>query len=75
MEDLRILPLFMFFAGALLMYAGLSGQNPSDIMRNALTGAAPSGDGTVPYSPSTNPVYAGINTYSRPTPYGDLGYF
>lgn len=81
MEQLRILPLAMFFTGALLIYAGFSGQRPSDIIRNALTaGQNNGGQGEDLYAPDRNPLYAGVSTnqpgrYVKPVAYGDRGYF
>jgi hypothetical protein len=85
MESLRILPLAMFFTGALLVYAGFSDQKPSDIIRNALNGGGGNG-GTGQedlYAPDRNPYYAGVprsgvnaaGGYTKPYAYGDRGYF
>jgi hypothetical protein len=78
MEQLRILPLAMFFTGALLIYAGFSGQRPSDIIRNALTaGQNNGGQREDLYAPDRNPLYAGVpkTGYVKPVAYGDRGYF
>ncbi|MGE3429262.1 MAG: hypothetical protein AB7I44_21145 [Hyphomicrobiaceae bacterium] len=76
MEDLRILPLAMFFAGALLIYSGFTNQAPSDVVRNALR-RNPNNAQEDLYSADRNPIYAGvpISTYSRPVAYADRGYF
>lgn len=77
MEQLRILPLAMFFTGALLIYAGFSGQRPSDIVRNALTSGGSQNQGEDLYAPDRNPLYAGVpkTGYVKPVAYGDRGYF
>jgi hypothetical protein len=81
MENLRILPLAMFFTGALLVYAGFSDQRPSDIVRNALKSGVGNGGGGQEdlYAPNRNPIYAGVptsrGTYVQPLQYGDRGYF
>lgn len=73
MEQLRIVPLTMFFVGALLIYSGFSGQKPTDVVRNALQGDGDEKEDL--YTPDRNPIYSGVRTYSRPTSYGDRGYF
>lgn len=75
MEDLRILPLAMFFAGALLIYSGFTNQKPSDVVRNALTRGQSAPDYTDLYAADRDPLYAGVRTYTRPTAYTDRGYF
>lgn len=81
MEQLRILPLAMFFTGALLVYAGFSDQRPSDIVRNALkSGVGNGGTQEDLYAANRNPIYSGVPTrqnatYVQPLQYGDRGYF
>lgn len=75
MEQLRIIPLGMFFVGALLMYAGFSGQRPSDIVRNALQNNSYTPYEEDLYAADRNPIYAGVKTYERPPRYTDRGYF
>lgn len=75
MEDLRILPLAMFFAGALLIYSGFTNQKPSDVVRNALKRNDMSSNEVDLYAPDRNPLYAGVYTYSRPQQYSDRGYY
>jgi hypothetical protein len=70
MEDLRILPLAMFFIGALLVYAGFQDRSPSQIVSDALHGGGNQGKFQPLYGPNTNPVYAGVQTYNSPVPYG-----
>lgn len=75
MEDLRILPLAMFFVGALLVYAGFQDKSPSQIISDALHGGGTPGSTYQPlYGPNTNPVYAGVQTYTAPLPYNGGNY-
>ena len=73
MEQLRVIPVFMFLAGIVLVYSGFKGQAPLDIIRNNLGSL---GDDNVtatessPYTPAqygvtSNPYYVGV-AYTRP---------
>lgn len=68
MEDLRFIPLLMFFGGVLLIYSGFQNTTPLAMVRNFLsgsnasTGTVPSATVTNPYVATTDPFYAGTNT-------------
>jgi hypothetical protein len=68
MEDLRFIPLLMFFGGVLLIYSGFQNTTPLAMVRsflsgsNADTGAIPSATVTNPYAATTDPFFAGTNT-------------
>jgi hypothetical protein len=58
MEQLKIIPLLMFFTGMLFVYAGFTDQSPSTIIRNTLN---PANNGGLPtYGPGVNPIYSGV---------------
>ena len=77
MEDLRFIPLLMFFGGILLIYSGFQDTTPLAMIRAFLsantTGTVPSATVTNTYTPNTDPFYAGVTTltpmtYVAPTP-------
>jgi hypothetical protein len=79
MEQLRLIPLLMFFVGILFIYAGFIDQSPTDILRGVLSGGnTPQAD---LYGPNVNPIYAGVTnapanlTYQAPTPSLSVGTF
>lgn len=73
MEQLRMIPVFMFLAGITLVYAGFTNQRPLDIIRNNLGGLSNTTAGaptTVPFTESADPNYVGTSgaaVYYRPT--------
>lgn len=72
MEQLRMIPVFMFLAGITLVYAGFTNQRPLDIIRNNLGGLS---DGSnvptsVPFTENADPNYVGTTgaaVYYRPS--------
>jgi hypothetical protein len=78
MEQLRLVPLLMFFTGILFVYAGFTDVSPTDILRGVLN---PAGKTQPTYGPNVNPIYAGVTnaganlTYQAPTPTLTTGTF
>jgi len=79
MEQLRLIPLLMFFVGCLFVYAGFIDKAPTDILRGVLSpGNNPQPD---LYGPNVNPIYAGVSnapaqlSYQAPTPSLSVGTF
>jgi len=72
MEQLRIIPVFMFLVGVTMVYAGFTGQRPLDVIRNNLGGLT-GGSGapnTVPFTEDADPNYVGTSgaaVYYRPS--------
>ena len=72
MEQLRIIPVFMFLTGITLVYAGFTNQRPLDVIRGQLGGLT-GGQGlpnTVPFTEDGDPNYVGTSgaaVYVRPT--------
>jgi hypothetical protein len=76
MENLRIVPLLMFFTGCLFVYAGFTDQAPSDILRGVLNPGG--GDDTnTSYTPTSNTNYNGVTnlTYQAPSNTLNVGTF
>jgi hypothetical protein len=79
MEQLRLVPLLMFFGGILFIYAGFIDKSPTEILRGVLSG----GQQPQPnlYGPNVNPIYAGVTnapanlSYQAPTPSLSVGTF
>lgn len=68
MESMRLLPIMMFLSGVLLIYSGIKGVYPIDVIRGNIEGFQDSQDSTnVGYGPSDNPYYAGTPYYRRPS--------
>jgi hypothetical protein len=66
MESLRVLPIMMFLSGALLIYCGIKGVYPIDVIRGNISGFE--NDPTnVGYDSTSNPFYAGTPLYRRPS--------
>lgn len=78
MEQLRLIPLLMFFSGILFVYSGFTDQSPTDIIRNTLN---PGGGAGLPtYGPNVNPIYSGVTNagvlaYQAPSPANNVGTF
>lgn len=68
MESLRLLPIMMFLSGVLLIYSGIKGVYPIDVIRGNIEGFNDTQDPTnVGYSSTDNPFYAGTPYYKRPS--------
>ena len=72
MEQLRMIPVFMFLAGITLDYAGFTNQRPLDIIRNNLGNLSEgqSQPTSVPFTSDADPNYVGTTgaaVYYRPT--------
>lgn len=77
MEQLKLVPLLMFFSGILFVYCGFTNQSPSDVIRGTLN----PGGGTLPtYGPGVNPIYSGVTNagvlaYQAPSQNLNVGTF
>lgn len=76
MEDLRFIPLLMFFSGALLVYSGFRDTTPLDMIRTFF-GNSPSAGQPDSFSEDTDPFYAGVDfrTYHAPPRGGNPGFY
>lgn len=79
MEQLRIIPLLMFFVGILFVYCGFTDKSPHDVLAGVfLGGQSPQAD---LYGPNVNPIYSGVTnapatlSYQAPTPSLSVGTF
>lgn len=66
MEQLKVIPVFMFLIGITLIYSGFKDVTPLDVIRGNI-GGLQSPDEPDPFAPDTNPLYAGIPVYQRPS--------
>lgn len=75
MEDLKFIPLLMFFTGALLVYSGFANTTPLAIIREFLGSSTMQPDDL--YTETTDPFYAGvpIRTYHAPPRGGNPGFY
>lgn len=68
MESLRLLPIAMFLSGVLLIYSGIKGVYPMDVIRGNIQGFQDTQDpANVGYGANDNPFYAGTPYYRRPS--------
>jgi hypothetical protein len=76
MEDLRFIPLLMFFGGALLVYSGFNNDTPLAMIRRFL-GQDTTVATTNPYTANADPFFVGINTgtYQAPPRSGNPGFY
>lgn len=58
MEQLRLVPILMFFTGCLLVYSGFSDKSPTEILKGVLSPV--NNPQANLYGPSVNPTYAGV---------------
>ena len=66
MEGLRLLPVFMFLSGILLVYAGFKNMTPVEVMRGSIRDFQDWDDSDQGYGMSDNPFYGGVPLYSNP---------
>ncbi len=75
MESLRILPIMMFLGGVLLIYSGIKGVYPIDVIRGNIQGFQDQDTTPVGYGATDNPFYAGTPYYRRPAQTDTPGLF
>lgn len=77
MEDLKFIPLLMFFTGALLVYSGFAGTTPLAMIREFLGTSPSNGQTPDPFGADVEPFYAGVHvrTYQAPPRGGNPGFF
>lgn len=77
MEDLRFIPLLMFFGGALLVYSGFNNDTPLATIKRFLGQGTATTSTTNPYTSTADPFYVGINTgtYQAPPRAGNPSLF
>lgn len=78
MEELRFIPLLMFFGGSLLVYSGFKNDTPLAMIKRFLgQGTQAPTTGPNSYTTTSDPFFVGINTgtYQAPPRAGNPGFF